>query len=167
MCMKEVKGDDGKFLPPLPVIPREDAFEFVVRTHVDDMIGHLQPARLWDRIRKSVYVPNCESLSKLVVLNCGKCMQAKDCFKSTAEAPLQKGNIPTSIFDHWHLDLWSCNAVEKDEPEVETKEEKKHRVYVIGAIDVFSKYMIGRVATDKTAATVGRFLIDEIIMRFG
>ena len=38
---------------------------------------------------------------------------------------------------------------------------------MIGAIDVFSKYMIGRVATDKTAATVGRFLIDEIIMRFG
>ena len=115
VCMKEVKGDDGKFLPPLPVIPREDAFEFVARTHVDDMIGHLQPAKLWDRIRKSVYVPECESLSKLVVLNCGKCMQAKDCFKSTAEAPLQKGNIPTSIFDHWHLDLWSCNAVEKDD----------------------------------------------------
>ena len=52
-----------------------------------------------------------------------------------------------SIFDHWHLDLWSCNAIEKEEgAEEEEKEDKKHRVYVIGAIDVFSKYMIGRVA---------------------
>lgn len=108
-------------------------------------------------------------MSQLVVLNCEKCIQVKDCFKGTAEAPLQKGNIPTSIFDHWHIDLCSCNAIEKEDVEeikVE-KETKKHKVYVIGAIDVFSKYMVGRVAADKTAATVGRFLIDEIIMRFG
>ena len=62
---------------------------------------------------------------------------SKGLFQKHGGSTVAKGNIPTSIFDHWHLDLWSCNAVEKDEPEVETKEEKKHRVYVIGAIDVF------------------------------
>ena len=67
--------------------------------------------------------------------------------------------------------LWSCNTIEKDDVEElkggNEKEVKKQRVYVIGAIDVFSKYMVGRVATDKTAATVSRFIIDEIITRFG
>ena len=148
----------------LPLIPYLDGYKFAARSHVDQLVPHLSKERLIQRLSKCVHISNLTKIVKQVLFFCGRCVQEKTETEKNANLPVQKVIQPYGLYEAWHVDFWGpfSDTEPKDAPQY-----KKHKYYVCGGIDHFSKFMVVKVYSRCNAQNARNFIIDEIIMRYG
>ena len=119
------------------------------------MTGHIGNEKLVKRVENVAYVNILPKIIHDVAKACGRCIQSKILHKENEEFPVQEMPIPDGPGERWHIDLWG------------PYKDGEKAYYVIGAIDAYTKWIIARPIADKKATTAFKFLVEELIFRFG
>ena len=57
----------------ISLIPFNDSYDFVSRTHVDKLLRHMQKESIHHRISRSAYVKDLRKKIRQVIFHCGRC----------------------------------------------------------------------------------------------
>ena len=139
----------------LPLVPNNDGLQFVAPTYIYHMIGLMQCENMCYRIKQFAWVINMDPLVRQVIFQCGRCLQSKELRNKGDAAPIQEPVRQYGIAQRWQLDIWGPFIQEG------------RKLPILGAIDAFSKYMVAKMMTNKSARSCLEFIINEICLRFG
>ena len=167
LFMKDVGEKEKEILKP--IIPMKSRYQYVVNTHLDPLVGHLQRFQLEEKVKKFAYVKHLKKVILEVIQLCMRCQQTRDVPLSKQMSNVESMPIPHSIGERWHFDILGPFTMEtNDEFDASYNEEKdKTKQYVIGAIEEVSKYLVTRVIPSKRTKDVVDFLLCDIIYKFG
>ena len=134
-------------------IPVERRDEILFLAHKAPFAGHLGQEKTLFRLKETCWWPGMKQDVRVYVNACGLCQRLKDRASIAAELrPLEVA----APFERVHLDLVG--------PLTETPRGNK---YILTLTDAGTKYMEAAAIPDKTAATVARAYVSEVITRFG
>jgi len=134
----------------IPVGKREETLFYA---HDAPTAGHMGRDATLARLKPVAWWPGMSDDVAHYVRICGHCQRSKD--RPGIEAP--QGMWPVNgCFERAHMDLMG--------PLVETERGNK---YVLTLVDSASKYVVGVPTADKTATTIARAFVENVVLRYG
>ena len=137
----------------LLVRPESLRREALTAAHTNADGGHLRLAKTYGKLVQKFYWPRLFADADRLVKSCRECQQRKR--DPNKLGLLHHMETPSKIFHTVGIDLLSFNATESGNKVIAT------------AICHLSKFLITRALPDGSAENVARFLIEDIILRFG
>ncbi|CAF1243658.1 unnamed protein product [Adineta steineri] len=145
----------GQVIVQVPYIPTSMVDSLLHAYHNSPTAGHLGINKTWNKIRDRYFWPGMYHKIKAYVLSCSKCRQFKiDRTKPTGK--LQPIEPPTGILDLMGLDFVG--------PVPQSANGNK---YILVCTDYLSRYAITQATVNCTAETAAKFLVEQIILRYG
>lgn len=150
ILFKRYKGRD------LVVIPEADVTDFVLGAHLDASSNHLSARQMIMKIKDFAHFYKLEEVLNDVVKRCGRCLASNLLPHSSERAPIQEKEKPTCPLEQWHMDFHGPVKVGENRP-----------VYIFGATDAFSKYLVTGITNSKHAMPSFKVFLREVIYNYG
>jgi hypothetical protein len=136
------------------IVPEHMRTEVLSNYHEPALYGHLSTDKTWGRVKSRFYWPSMRRETDEFCKSCEKCQLMKNTtFKKNA-----------SLVQMGFQELFEMIGIDVVGPLPQTGKGNK---YIIVAIDYGSKWCEAKAVHDFTALTTAKFLVDQLICRFG
>ena len=150
------KKNSGKGNLHLIVVPKHLTQEFISKYHDDPYSGgHLSFEKVYDKIARRHF---WNGMRKEIYLYCRRCADCQS-IKKAPKTSLQALHPITTRFPFYHIEIDCLGPLKPSRI-------NKYR-YVVLAVDLYSRFVIGRPLRHATALEIARFLLQDIITKYG
>ena len=147
-----------KSSPPVPFVPKGRIRSDVIKIYHDTPANgaHFGRNRTTQKIRQRYFWPNMIQDIRDYVKSCIPCLQNNH-LRQKPPGALKPIEPPEGV--------WQLLTIDFHGPISPTT--KNGNKYIISLTDVLSKFVITKATRDCTATTAARFIIDEVILKYG
>jgi hypothetical protein len=139
----------------LLVIPQQWKERIMQELHDDPTGAHLGQDKTYNKVRLRYYWPKMKEEIQEFIRSCGDCQSAK-VPRIKPAGMMSFIEVPCNPFDRLQLDFMG--------PIHKTSRGNK---YILTAVDYLSKWIIAKPVRDCTAATAAKFMVSEVLTKFG
>ena len=139
---------------PAHYVPYKERSETVTRFH--DELGHLKYASIIDLMKRRFWWPGMDEMVREYIKGCPRCQLDASANNFKYRAPVKPIPAVAIPFERWGIDAVG--------PLPETKAGNRH---IITAIDYATRWVVAKAVKTVDAATVAKFLYEDILMNYG
>lgn len=136
------------------VVPESMVLSLLKMRHDSPLEGHRDFDKTYEKIRKKYFWFQMQKDIKHYCATCHLCQTKKHLSKPN-KAPLKPIIVNTP---------WSLIGIDVTDP---LKKTSRGNLYVIVAVDYFTKFCVAKAIPDFTAETTAKFVFEEIICKLG